>query len=58
MFDADGSGAIDPEEFAALCRQLDPSMTQEMIDEAINKIDEDVRCVFMKLIFLRPTVTD
>ena len=49
MFDADGSGAIDPEEFAALCRQLDPSMTQGMIDEAIAKIDEDVRCVFMKL---------
>ena len=40
-FDADGSGAIDHEEFAQACRRLNPVMTPDDVEDAITTIDGD-----------------
>lgn len=40
-FDADGSGAIDPDEFRRLCKRISPTMSDEDVEEALEVIDED-----------------
>jgi Ca2+-binding EF-hand superfamily protein len=40
-YDRDGNGVIDRDEFAALCRALDPSVPDREVDTGLGVVDHD-----------------